>query len=52
MIGEKDVPAVIAQGVLDVVDLPAEGEELTVSVPLVRPLTGKAVGSLTLCLRA
>ena len=52
MIGEKDVPAVIAQGVLDVVDLPAEGEERTVSVPLVRPLTGKAVGSLTLSLRA
>jgi hypothetical protein len=52
MIGEKDVPAVIAQGVLDVVDLPTEGEERTVSVPLVRPLTGKAVGSLTLCLRA
>ena len=52
MIGEKDVPAVIAQGVLDVVDLPAEGEERTVSVPLVRPLTGKSVGSLTLVLRA
>ena len=52
MIGEKDVPAVIAQGVLDVVDLPAEGEVRTVSVPLVRPLTGKAVGSLTLSLRA
>ena len=52
MIGEKDVPAVIAQGVLDVTDLPADGEERTVTVPLVRPLTGKSIGSLTLCLRA
>ena len=52
MIGEKDVPGIIAQGVLDVTDLPAEGEESTVAVPLVRPLTGKSIGSLTLCLRA
>ena len=37
MIGEKDVPNVIAQGVLDVNDLPAEGEDITVTVPL----TGK-----------
>ncbi len=52
MIGEKDVPKVIAQGVLDVNELPAEGEELTVTVPLTRPLTGKSIGSLTLVLRA
>ena len=51
MIGEKDVPKVIAQGVLDVTDLPAEGEELAVTVPLIRPLTGKSIGSLTLLLR-
>ena len=52
MIGEKDVPKVIAQGVLDVNDLPAEGEELTVTIPLIRPLTGKPTGSLTILLRA
>ena len=51
MIGEKDVPKVIAQGVLDIEDLPAEGEEREVTVPLARPLTGKAIGSLTLCVR-
>ena len=52
MIGEKDVPKVIAQGVLDVEELPAEGEERTVVVPLARPLTGKAIGSLTILVRA
>ena len=52
MIGEKDVPKVIAQGVLDVNDLPAEGEERTITVPLIRPLTSKHIGSLTLILRA
>ena len=52
MIGEKDVPKVIAQGVLDIESLPAEGEERTVVVPLVRPLTGKDIGSLTILVRA
>ena len=52
MIGEKDVPKVIAQGVLDIEDLPAEDEERTVVVPLARPLTGKAIGSLTILVRA
>jgi hypothetical protein len=52
MIGEKDVPKVIAQGVLDVTELPAEGEERTIAVQLIRPLTGKSIGSLTLILRA
>ena len=51
MIGEKDVPKVIAQGVLDIEDLPAEGEELTVTIPLARPLTGKVIGSLTILVR-
>jgi len=51
MIGEKDVPEVIAQGVLDINELPAAGAELEVTVPLVRPLTGKAIGSITLVLR-
>ena len=52
MIGEKDVPKVIAQGVLDIEDLPAEGEERTVVIPLARPLTGKDIGSLTILVRA
>ena len=52
MIGEKDVPKVIAQGVLDVNDLPADGEELTITVPLIRPLTSKPIGSLPLLHRA
>ena len=52
MIGEKDIPKVIAQGVLDVNDLPAEGEEREITVPLIRPLTGKPIGSLTIILRA
>ncbi len=52
MIGEKDTPKAIAQGVLDVADLPADGAETVVAVPLRRPLTGKAIGSLTLLLRA
>ena len=52
MIGEKDVPAVIAQGVIDVDELPAEGEEREITVPLIRPLTGRSIGSLTMCLRS
>lgn len=52
MIGEKDTPKAVAQGVVDVAELPADGEETTVTVPLMRPLTGKAIGSLTLLLRA
>ena len=51
MVGEKDAPKAIAQGVVDVADLPAEGAEATVVVSLKRPLTGAAVGSLTLLLR-
>ena len=51
MIGEKDVPNVIAQGVVDVTEIPSEGEERLVEVPLVRPLTGKSIGSLTLVVR-
>ena len=51
MIGEKDAPKAIAQGVVDVVGLPAEGTETTVTVPLKRPLTGKPIGSVTLVVR-
>ncbi len=51
MIGEKDVPKVIAQGVIDVNELPAEGDEHVVTVPLIRPLTGKTIGALTFVIR-
>ena len=52
MVGEKNAPKIIAQGVLDLEHVPDEGEELEISVPLVRPLTKKAIGSLTLLVRA
>ena len=52
MIGEKDVPKVIARGVADLGDLPGDGEERTFTIPLVRPLTGKATGSLVILVRA
>ena len=52
MLGEKDTPKAIAQGVVDVADLPSGGEERTVEISLKRPLTGKTVGALTLLLRA
>jgi len=51
MLGEKDTPKAIAQGVLDVTDLPSEGEEKMVEIPLQRPLTGKTIGALTLLVR-
>lgn len=49
---EKDVPKVIATGVLDLNALPAAGESREVKVPLSRPLSGRAIGHLTLCVRA
>ena len=52
MIGEKDTPKTIARGVLDLAGLPKTGEAAEVTVPLIRPLTGKAIGSLTLRLQA
>ncbi len=52
MVGEKDTPKAIAQGVVDLDALPAEGGETTVVVPLKRPLTGRDVGSVTLLVRA
>ncbi len=51
MVGEKDTPKAIAQGVIDFDAIPGEGEETTVVVPLKRPLTGGSIGSLTLLVR-
>lgn len=51
MLGEKDTPKAIAQGVVDFSELPKEDEEVLVVVPLKRPLTDKTLGSLTLLVR-
>jgi hypothetical protein len=51
MVGEKDAPEAVAQGVLDFGDLPGEGEEKLVEIPLVEPGSDKAVGMLTLAVR-
>lgn len=52
MVGEKESPKSIAQGVLDVPALPGEGEEWLVDVPLFRPkLFTKQIGTLTLAVR-
>lgn len=51
MIGEKDTPKVTAQGVVDLAELPDEGESVRVEVPLIRPLTKHPVGRLVLEVR-
>ncbi len=52
MVGEKDVPKVIARGIIDLDKVPEEGSEATVKIPMIRPLTGKSIGFLTLVIRA
>ncbi len=52
MVGEKDVPKVIAQGIVDFDAIPADGEEVVVRIPMTRPLTGKEIGFLSLVVRA
>ena len=51
MVGEKDAPKAIAQGVVDLPAIPDVGSELIVEVPLSRPSSGSAAGRLTLCVR-
>jgi hypothetical protein len=51
VVGEKDAPEAVAQGVVDFGELPSDGSEMTVEIPLVRPGTGKAAGTLTLAVR-
>jgi len=48
MVGEKDTPKAIAQGIVDFVHLPQEGGSVLLEVPLRRPLTKKTIGTLTL----
>lgn len=51
MVGEKDAPEAIAQGVVDFPELPPDDAEVVVEVPLKRPGTDKKIGSLTLAVR-
>lgn len=51
MVGEKDAPESVAQGVVDYDQLPADGEKQLLVVPLLRPLTGTAAGQLILEIR-
>ena len=52
MVGENDAPNIIAQGVFDLETLPAEGEEVLVTIPLFRPKLLKGqTGTLTLAVR-
>jgi len=54
MVGEKDTPQPIAQGVVDLPNdlLPAPGEAITLEVPLFRTrLTKRRTGTLTLLVR-
>lgn len=51
MIGEKDTPQVIARGLLDFSTLPSAGEVVELELPLLRPLTGREIGQLTLQVR-
>ena len=51
MVGEKDAPEAIAQGVVDFPELPADDEEVFVEVPLKRPGSDKTVGTLILSVR-
>lgn len=51
MVGEKDAPEAIAQGVVDIVRLPSDGEEICLDIPLRRPGGGKIIGTFSLVLR-
>ena len=52
MVGEKDAPEAIAQGIMDISDLPTPGEERLVDIPLKRPGEDDVIGTMTLALRA
>ena len=51
MVGEKDAPEAIAQGVVDFPMLPDDDVEVFVKVPLNRPGSERPVGFLTLAVR-
>lgn len=51
MVGEKDAPEAIAQGVLDISEFPAAGEERLIEIPLTRPDEKKIIGNCILAVR-
>jgi hypothetical protein len=51
VVGEKDAPEAVAQGVVDFSMLPEDGSEILVEIPLVRPGTAKPAGTITLAVR-
>lgn len=51
MVGEKDVPEVVAAGVVDFTELPAEGGETVLKVPLSAPGSSRTAGELELLVR-
>ena len=52
MVGEKDAPKSIVQGVVDITELPDAGEEMCITIPLKLPDLGNDAGRLHLILRA
>lgn len=51
MIGEKDAPESIAQGVIDFCDLPSDGDTKEIAIPLFRPVLGNEIGSVVLAVK-
>lgn len=51
MVGEKDAPEAIAQGVIDISSLPKEGDEFLIEVPLTRTGKTAVIGKMTFALR-
>lgn len=51
MVGEKDAPQAIAQGIVDYDKLPAPGETQLLTIPLKRPLTDAEIGMITVEVR-
>jgi hypothetical protein len=52
MVGEKDAPEAIAQGIVDISDLPAHDEEKSVDISLKRPGEDEIIGTMTLLLKS
>lgn len=48
MVGEKDAPEAIAQGIVDIETLPEGDGQMLMEIPLKRPSTDKVVGTITL----
>ena len=51
MVGESEAPKSIALGVIDITALPAEGEEIKVTIPLTRPTIETTCGTITLAIK-